>query len=110
MSNATERIKQGLKAYGHMLKNTYIPSHKKKKIRQTMASMQRELKRLQKEEQLETLRYKIAKKQQNISKLRGQTGGGSAYKRFENMILKDSPDYWGQMGRQSRKRGPFDVI
>lgn len=113
MSNTTERIKSALSNYGHMLKNAYIPSHQKKKIRTTMKSLERELVRLQKEEKIANLQNKIAKTRANVNRLNSQSKGPSAYSRFERMILNGSPDYWGQMGvggnggrrGRGRKRG-----
>lgn len=103
MSNTTERIKSALSSYGRMLKDTYIPSHKKKKIRTTMKSLERELARLEKEEKIANVQSRIAKTRANIKKLNSQSKGPSAYSRFEKIILSGSPDYWGQMGGSGRK-------
>lgn len=108
MSNTTERIKSALSNYGHMLKNAYIPSHRKKKIRTTMKSLERELARLEKVEKIANIQNKIAKTRANINKLNSQSKGPSAYSRFEKIIMSGSPDYWGQMGgggNRSRGRG-----
>lgn len=107
MSSTTKRIKAALSSYGHMLKNTYIPSHKKKQIRVTMKGLERELARLEKEEKIAQMQHKIAKTRTNITKLNAQSKGPSAYSKLEKFILSGSPDYWGG-GKGKRRGGGMD--
>jgi hypothetical protein len=108
MSGTIERLKHGIKSYGMMLKNAYIPSHKKKAIRQSIKSMEKEVIRLQALEKLENARLRIDTTRARINKVRLQN------KPAQSGIMKwltDSPDYLGLQGgkrggggRQNRRR------
>lgn len=100
MPKATEQIRKALVSYGKMLRNAYIPQKKKEEIKLTMKQLNAELKRLEKEEQLENARYKIAEKRSNIAKLQAANKKPqSGFMRW----LNESPDYLG-LERKSSQR------
>lgn len=98
-----EKLKHSLTAYGKMLKNAYIPGHKKTEIRMTMARMERELKRLQKEEMLERKKLQIEKTRSSIAKLRGSQRQGGGIGDAIERVLGPSPDYLGLSGGGRRR-------
>jgi len=94
MSGTIEKLKHGITAYGKMLKNAYIPSHKKKEIRQTIASMEKEVKRLQAIEKLENARLRVDTVRARANKVRALAHPKSGFMKW----LEDSPDYLGTQG------------
>lgn len=111
MSETTERIKKALYSYGHMLKNAYIPNHKKKKIHMTMKGLERELAKLEKEEKIANMQARIAGTHAKIAKLKIQSKPPpSALMKW----LTESPDYLGSTskggkgGKQRRSNNSND--
>lgn len=102
MSGATERIKNALSSYGRMLKDTYIPNHKKKQIRVSMKKLERELKTLEKEEKIANMQHRIAKTRANISRLNQQNRGKSGVEKVFDIIAGGGPDYLGTGNKNSR--------
>lgn len=94
-----EKLKHGIKSYGMMLKNSYIPQHKKKQIRQSIASMEKELKRLQALEKLENARLRIDTVRARQNKVRGTQRKGGITGALES-VLGPSPDYLGLYGKK----------
>jgi hypothetical protein len=102
MDGTISRLKQGIKNYGMMLKNAYIPSHKKKQVRQTIKQMEKEVIRLQALEKLETARLRVDTTRARINKIRSVVKPQSGIMKF----LTESPDYLGIQGGKGGGRRP----
>lgn len=111
MSSVTNKLKQGIAAYGKMLKNAYIPSHKKKEIRMTKKRMERELARLESETKLENARLRLETTRARLNKVQRVSRPQSGLMKW----LSDSPDYLGiqgggrRGGSRRRSKDPFDL-